>query len=182
MTFPYGITLDMRSKLSALWLFVTLNHLYCDVAGLMERELLTGYPTGHVGGMEIDQGFLLGAGMLVEIPIAMVLLSRVLRWRASRWANIVAGAVMTVVQLWTLFVGGSPAMYYLLFSVIEIATTAFIVRSAWKWSEKPSPSSSRTPQSLRPPMHASLAREARTGVAIGLSPCGLTIPVPRSPE
>jgi hypothetical protein len=135
MTFPGGGTVNMRSKLSTLWIFATLNYLYCDVAGLMDRELLTGYLAGNVGGLEISQGFLLGAGILVEIPIAMVLLSRVLKYRANRWANIAAGTVMTVVQLATLFLAGSPTMYYLFFSVIEIATTAFIVWSAWKWSE-----------------------------------------------
>jgi hypothetical protein len=138
MTFPAGITMDMRSKLSTLWLFATLNYLYCDVAGLMDRELLTGYLAGNVGGLEISQGFLLGAGILVEIPIAMVLLSRVLKHRANRWANIAAGTVMTVVQLATLF-AGTPTIYYLFFSVIEIATTAFIVWSAWKWSETAAP-------------------------------------------
>jgi hypothetical protein len=135
MTFPAGITMDMRSKLPILWLFATLNYLYCDVAGLMDRELLTGYLAGNVGGLEISQGFLLGAGILVEIPITMVLLSRVLKYRANRWANIAAGTVMTVVQLATLFLAGSPTMYYLFFSVIEIATTAYIVWIAWKWSE-----------------------------------------------
>src|SRR4051812_3362524 len=139
MTFPAGITMDMRSKLSILWLFATLNYLYCDVAGLMDRELLTGYLAGNVHGLEISQGFLLGAGLLVEIPIAMVLLSRVLRYRVNRWANIAAGAVMTVVQLATLFLGGSPTMYYLFFSVIEISTTAFIVWFPWTWSLPPAP-------------------------------------------
>jgi hypothetical protein len=139
MTFPTGSTMDMRSKLSTLWIFATLNYLYCDVAGLMDRDLLTGYLAGNVNGLEISQGFLLGAGILVEIPIAMVLLSRVLEYRANRWANVAAGTVMTVVQLATLFLGGSPTMYYLFFSVIEIATTAFIVWSAWKWSETAAP-------------------------------------------
>src|SRR3954466_5973269 len=132
MTFPAGITMDMRSKLSILWLFATLNYLYCDVAGLMDRELLTGYLAGNVGGLEISQGFLLGAGILVEIPIAMVLLSRVLKYRAHRWASVQAGTVMTVVQLATLFIAGAATMYYLSFSVSGSATTAFIVWSAWQ--------------------------------------------------
>jgi threonine/homoserine/homoserine lactone efflux protein len=127
--------MDMRSKLLTLWILATLNYLYCDVASLMDRKLLTGYLAGNVNGLEVSQGFLLGAGVLVEIPIAMVLLSRVLKDRANRWANIAAGTVMTVVQLATLFLGGSPTMYYLFFSVIEIATTAYIVWFAWKWSE-----------------------------------------------
>jgi threonine/homoserine/homoserine lactone efflux protein len=101
----------------------------------MDRELLTGYLAGNVDGLEVSQGFLLGAGVLVEIPIAMVLLSRVLKYRANRWANVAAGTVMTIVQLATLFLAGSPTMYYLFFSVIEIATTAYIFWLAWKWSK-----------------------------------------------
>ena len=47
-------------------------------------------------------------------------------------SNIVAGAIMTVVQAATLFLG-TPALYYGFFSAIEIATTAFIVWYAWRW-------------------------------------------------
>lgn len=44
----------------------------------------------EVNGIEESQSFLLGAAILREIPIAMVLLSSVLPARGSRWANIVA--------------------------------------------------------------------------------------------
>jgi hypothetical protein len=83
--------------------------------------------------MEITQGFLLGAAILVEIPIAMILLSRLLTYRINRWANIVAGLVMTVVQIFTLL-PSTPTMYYMFFSIIEIASTALIVWYAWNWS------------------------------------------------
>jgi hypothetical protein len=124
----------MKSKLSVLWIFVTLNYLYCDVAGLMDRSLLSQYLAGRVNGLDVSPGFLLAAGILIEIPITMVLLSTILNYRFNRIANIVAGSVMTIVQVATLFVG-SPRSYYLFFSIIEIACTAFIVWTAWKWSE-----------------------------------------------
>ena len=126
--------MDMKSKLSTLWIFVTLNYLYCDIIGLMDPELLPQFLRGNVDGLELTPGFLLGAAILIEIPIAMVLLSRVLPFRANRWANIAAGALMTAVQSATLFVG-IPAPYYLFFSVIEIATTVLIVWFAWNWRE-----------------------------------------------
>jgi MFS family permease len=126
--------MDMKSKLSTLWIFAALNYLYCDVVGLMDRELLRQFLTGNVDGIPVTQGFLLGASILVEIPIAMVLLSRVLPYRANRWANIAAGALMTAVQSASLFVG-APTPYYLFFSVIEIATTVLIVWFAWNWRE-----------------------------------------------
>ncbi|MDQ3831166.1 MAG: DUF6326 family protein [Candidatus Tectomicrobia bacterium] len=126
--------MDMKSKLSTLWIFVALNYLYCDVVSLMDPELLPQYLRGNVNGLELTPWFLLGAGILVEIFIAMVLLSRVLPYRANRWANIAAGTIMTAVQSATLFVG-APAPYYLFFSVIEIATTVLIVWFAWNWRE-----------------------------------------------
>lgn len=122
----------MKSRLSTIWIFATLNYLYCDVVTLMDPAILKGYLAGRVGGVEVSQGFLLAAGVLVEIPMAMVLLSTVLPARPNRWANIAAGAFMTLVQAATLFVK-VPAPYYAFFSVIEVATTAVIVWSAWRW-------------------------------------------------
>jgi Family of unknown function (DUF6326) len=118
--------------LSTLWIFVTLNYLYCDVLGLTDHVQLRQYLIGTVNGVEMTQGFLLGASILMEIPIAMVLLARVLRYRANRWANVAAGVIMTAVQVGTLFVG-STTVYYVFFSVVEIAATAFIAWYAWTW-------------------------------------------------
>ncbi len=68
----------------------------------------------------------------MEIPIAMVLLSRVLKYKENRWANIIAGLIMSVVQVSSLFVG-TPTIYYAFFSIIEIACTLFIVFYSWRW-------------------------------------------------
>ena len=83
----------------------------------------------------MTQDALLAASFLMEIPIAMVLLSRVLKYRPNRWANILAGTFMAVVQVVTLFVG-TPTLYYLFFSAIEIACLLFIVWTAWKWADR----------------------------------------------
>ena len=80
----------------------------------------------------IDQKFLLWAGILMEIPIMMVLLSRILKYRANRWANIIAGTIMSLVQILTVF-SGAPTIYYLFFSAIEVPCTLFIVWYAWWW-------------------------------------------------
>lgn len=125
-------TADRGARLSLLWVFAMLNYLYCDVLGLMDTTSLRQYLNGEVNGIEVSQGFLLGAAILMEIPIAMVLLSSVLPARGSRWANIVAGTIMTIVQIATLFMAGLTA-FYGFFSLIEIGTTAFIVWYAWRW-------------------------------------------------
>lgn len=125
---------DMKVRLSSLWIFVMLNYLYCDIMALMDPELLKQFLTGNVGGIQFSQRFLLGMAVLMEIPIAMVLLSRVSRYTVNRPANIIAGAIMTIVQLASLFLGSQPTSYYIFFSIIEIAATVLIVRFAWKWS------------------------------------------------
>ena len=124
--------IDMKVKLSALWTFAILNYLYCDVLGLTDPNVLRQLISG-TGPIQMTQGFLLGAAILMEIPIAMVLLSRVLKFKANRLANIVAGLIMSAVQISTLFVG-TPTIYYAFFSIIEITCTLFIVWYAWRWN------------------------------------------------
>jgi hypothetical protein len=116
--------LDKKAILSALWLFAMLTYTYGDVVTLMD-------PIKH-GTMQMTDGFLLGGSIYMMIPITMVLLSRLLKYRASRRASIIAGTIMTVSLTLTLFVA-VPTMYYTFFTVIEIACTAFIVGFAWKW-------------------------------------------------
>lgn len=115
---------DMKVRLSALWLFAILTYTYGDVVTLMD-------PVKH-GSVQLTEGFLLGGSIFMMIPITMVLLSRILKYRASRRASIIAGTIMTVVLPVTLFVA-KPTMYYAFFTVIEIASTALIVLFAWKW-------------------------------------------------
>jgi hypothetical protein len=127
---------NMRVALPALWVFMVLNYLYCDVVSLFDpvaaRDVVAGHAAG--GSIQITPEFLLASGVLMEIPIAMTLLSRVLGHSASRWANVVAAAFMAVVQVGSLGVG-TPAAYYLFFSAIEIGTLALIAGLALRWVE-----------------------------------------------
>jgi hypothetical protein len=118
-------------KVSLLWIFASLNYLYCDVVTLMDPALLRGFLAGNAGGTTVSQGFLLAAGALVEVPMAMIVLSRWLPERAGRWANLGAATLMTVVQAASLF-AKVPAPYYVFFSTFEIATTAVIAWIAWR--------------------------------------------------
>lgn len=122
-----------RRVVSALWLFAILNYLYCDVLGSHDPEYMRALISdGGPEGVEMTPGFLLGAAVLMTIPMVSVLLSRIASHGLARWSSVVAGIVMTLVQVATLFVG-TATMYYLYFSVIEIATTATIVVVAWRW-------------------------------------------------
>ena len=123
---------DMRMRFFTLWIFATLNYVYADVVTLFDKSVTT----------SLSQTALLGASILVETAIAMVLLSRVLKYRTNRWANIIIGALNTVAILASLLVA-TPALYYIFFAVIEIATTSLIVWYAWKWPNPQAVSMSR---------------------------------------
>jgi hypothetical protein len=123
---------NKRQLLSTLWVFVTLNYLYCDLIGLMDSSLLKQYLAGNIEGLVINESFLLYAGILMEIPIAMVLLSKVLAKKANCWTNIIAASIKSVVMIITLFIGPFTK-YYFFFAVIEIATTLFISLYAIQW-------------------------------------------------
>lgn len=123
---------DRKALLSTIWIFAVLNYLYCDLLSLMDANLLKQYLAGNVSGLDFTQEFLLGAGILMEISMAMVVLSKVLPYKANRWANIVAGVITTAVQLASLTFGTST-MYYWFFSIVENAATATIVWLAWTW-------------------------------------------------
>jgi uncharacterized membrane protein len=99
------------------------NYLYCDV--------VTGFDSTQAPNL--TQNALLAASFLMEIPIAMVLLSRVLSYRPNRWANILAGTFMALVQMGSFFVS-APPHYYAFFSAIEIACLLFIVWTSWRWA------------------------------------------------
>jgi len=126
---------DIKERLSALWLFALLNYLYADVVALWA---LLGSPpedTPHLG-----QWALAGSAILMEIPIAMILASRLLPPRANRLANIICGTIVTLVNGSLTFIppliglGRPPALpEYLFFATIETVATVAIVWQAWNW-------------------------------------------------
>lgn len=73
-------------------------------------------------------GGLLAGAILMETAIAMVLLSRVLKYKANRWANIII-AVINIVAVIT----GGQGLYYVFFATIEVVCMSLIVWYAWKW-------------------------------------------------
>lgn len=120
--------MDLKAKLSTLWIVVMFNMVFADIVGFMNPGALEDIMTGAVG-FEITQEVLLVFSILLEIPIAMILLSRILKDSVNRWANIIAG-VITI-----LFVigGGSAYLSYIFFATIEVACLLLIIWSAWHW-------------------------------------------------
>jgi hypothetical protein len=118
---------DMKIKLSTLWVFVMFNMVFADIVGFLNPGALE-----EMIAMKPAQGLLLVFSILLEIPIAMIVLSRLLKYRANRWANIIAG-VITILYV---IGGGNTSVSYIFFATIEVACMLLIVWYAWKWTEQ----------------------------------------------
>jgi hypothetical protein len=136
---------DRKGVFSILWVFLSLNYIYCDLLAFREPGAVRDLLSGQVGSIAVTPEFLLSAAVLLEIPFLMVVLSRVLAYRANRWANLIAGVVLCAVQIGTMWMGTAPTPAYLFYSAIEIAANLLVVWLAWKW---------RNPQTSHEPLAA----------------------------
>ena len=84
------LTMAMKAKLSALWIVYLFNIIFRDIHEFVEPGFIQQVITGTFNGMQITEPLLLLGGFVSEVPIAMVLLSRLLPYGANRWANIIA--------------------------------------------------------------------------------------------
>ena len=126
--------MDTKILLVLLWVFYTVNFMYADILSKLEPGALEGIMSGYTGGgtVKITEGFLLGVAIMFEIPFLMIVLSWVLKYKANRWANIIAATLFAVTQIYSLFLG-VPSPMYIFYTTIEIAGLLLIVWKAWKW-------------------------------------------------
>jgi hypothetical protein len=132
---------DIRVRLSVLWLFATLNYIYADVFFCID---VLGSNKGSIGVIHFSPVGWLGIAVLMEIPMAMIVLSLILKPGANRWANIVAGIIETAAVLLTSFIFPifhitDTSSYYMFFGAIEVVCTSLIFWYAWKWPRETAP-------------------------------------------
>lgn len=121
---------NMNVRLSTLWVFVMFNMAFADIVGFLNPGMLE-----EMIAMKPSQGTLLAFSLLLEIPIAMIVLSRLLKYKANRRTNIFAG---TITILWVIG-GGNRSISYIFFATIEVASMVLIIWYAWKWTEQKNP-------------------------------------------
>ena len=121
--------IDTKALLSTLWIVVMINMLKADILSLFipgaTEEVAR---TTESTGASIPLLMLVGAAM-GNLAIAMIILSRVLKYGINRWVNIVIG-VVTIVYIW----GGMAAYpHYIFIATVETICLLFIVGLAWTW-------------------------------------------------
>ena len=107
---------EIGTRLSTLWVVVMFNMAFADILTFIRPGALQDLWAGEAG-VQVTPGLLLGFAILLEIPIAMIYLSRVLKPVVARWANTAAAAVTTLFVIG----GGSTDPHYVFFAAVEVA-------------------------------------------------------------
>jgi len=128
------VKINVKIKLSALWVSLMFFYLYADVLTFYQTGFIEQIIAGEVIGIQINQVFLLGAAILLAIPSVMVFLSLTLKAKANRWANIILGIFFTVFLPITMLM--TTYAYYIFLGIVEVVFTALIVWYAWKWPKQ----------------------------------------------
>ena len=118
-----------KTKLSTLWLFILLNIIFRDIHQFTLKSHLEMLLTGTYNGMEVTDTIMLIGGFVVEIPIAMVLFSRLMKRKINRPVNVVAA----ILSVGTLLFTAPTDPDDVFFLVIELLAIGAILWTVWKW-------------------------------------------------
>jgi hypothetical protein len=129
------VKINVKIKLSALWVTLMLFYIYADILGFYASGNIEKVVAGEVGGIRITEGLLFGMAIWMAIPSVMVFLSLMLKANPNRWINIIAGIVSIVVLGATFFVGEFSARYTFQ-AVVEGVLITWIVWLAWSWPKQ----------------------------------------------
>ena len=121
--------LDTKVLLSTLWIVVMINMLKADILSLFipgaaEEVAKTAASTGA----SIPQ-LMLGAAIMMELSLVMIVLSRLLTYRVNRWANMVVSLITIVFVIG----GGVAYPHYIFIATVEVICLLLILWNAWQW-------------------------------------------------
>lgn len=117
--------MSTQTKLSTLWVVVLFNMIYADIfsiiIALVDKNTLQ-IPTDVKLMMAI-------AAVVTNIPILMILLSRILPFKWNKLLNIIS-AFISVVYI---IAGGSVEPHYFIIASFETGLLITIIVLAWRW-------------------------------------------------
>ncbi len=127
------IKINVKIKISTLWISVMFCYIYADYFGLYVPGALQRMLDGKMGPLgPTTQGVLLGTSLMMAIPSVMIFLSVALKPNLNRRLNMIIGGIYTVIILGTMWMW----MFYIFFGIIEVVLTGLIVWYAWNWPKQ----------------------------------------------
>lgn len=117
--------LETPVKISLLWIVLMLNMIFNDIFSIM-IELVNRDTIDIPGDVKIVMAF---AAIITNIPIFMILLSRIVKHKINRILNISVGFF----TIFYVIAGGSLTPHYIIIATIEVILATFIIVTAWRW-------------------------------------------------
>lgn len=102
-----------QTLISTLWIFVLLNMILRDL-----HEFPTEGYIEEMMSLKLSEGTMLFFAFIVEFPILMVVLSRVLNNQINKWANIIAVIFTSLGIFYTLPTGQLDEYFFALVNAI----------------------------------------------------------------
>ena len=131
------VKVNVRIKLSALWVTVMLCYIYGDFFSFFVPGHIETLNEGNMGIGPTTPFKLLMVSILMTIPAIMVFLSVALKPAISRWINIIFGSIYTVIMIATILTTIDPWwIFYIFLGIIEMVITSLIVWYAWTWPKQ----------------------------------------------
>jgi hypothetical protein len=124
------VKINVKMKLSALWVALMLTYLLGDVMRIFSGD----FNAGEIAGMQASQGLFLGMAVLFVIPILMVFLSLTLNTSVNRWANIIVALIFFVINL--IGLPGYPSAFDKFLIIVGLVFNFLTVWYAWKWPQQ----------------------------------------------
>jgi uncharacterized membrane protein HdeD (DUF308 family) len=126
--------IDIKHKLSALWLMLMMFYIYTDFYTLYTPGKLQGMLSGVMDaemGFKVTQLSLLAVAIPIIIPVVMIFLSLVVRAKTNRWLNIILGILQIAIGVLNLV--GATWAYYIFYGITLTLIPILIVVYAYKW-------------------------------------------------
>ena len=128
------VKINVKIKLSALWVAVLFLYIYVDYFTLYIPGHIEDILAGIVWKFQITQTWALSAMILMTIPIIMIFLSLTLKAKANRWTNIIVGILHILLAIANVI--GETWAFYIFGTIAEIVLLSLIVWNAWKWPKQ----------------------------------------------
>ncbi len=120
--------IDRKVLFSSLWTVVMVNMIFADILSFMAPGSLAEIINGEMD-VQITEGLLLVFAIILEIPMVMIVLSRVLKYGLNRWVNVIA----SVITIAFIIGGGSAYPHYIFFAAVQTICMLIIIWFAIKW-------------------------------------------------
>ncbi|MEL6974190.1 MAG: DUF6326 family protein [Bacteroidota bacterium] len=89
--------IDPRSLLSTLWIFILFNMIFRDLHQFANKQFVEDLLV-----QDISEKLVFVFGIILEVPILMVVLPKILGETANRWANSIAVVLLILGMLSTI--------------------------------------------------------------------------------